>query len=87
MALSGTSYRMPGAEHASHPTQTLPVRSQRVRRQVSWARTALRRFLASVVNGSDHPCWQTNDVTTQLALLPPRERNRLLDSGRATTKR
>lgn len=87
MAVAGTRYRMPGVKRASRPTETLAVSSQRVRRQVSWARRAFRRLLAAVANGSDHPCWQTNDVTTQLALLPPRERNRLLDSGRITTRR
>jgi hypothetical protein len=87
MALASTSYPVQGTKHASHTLGTLAVPSQRVHRQDPWARKVFGRLLAAVVNGSDHPCWQTNDVTTQLALLPQREQNRLLDSGRVTTKR
>ncbi len=86
MALARTSYRVWGSVHASRTIGTLAVPSQRVRHDSSSARTILRRLLAAIVNGSDHPCWQMNDVSTQLALLPPRDRNRLLDSGRVTRK-
>jgi hypothetical protein len=58
-----------------------------LRRDDSSARTIFRRLLAAIVNGSDNPCWQTNDVPTQLALLPPQAQKRLLDSGRVTTRR
>jgi hypothetical protein len=85
--MSRTSYRVHGTKNASHPFGTPAVPSQRVRRHNPPARTILGRFLAAIVNGSDHPCWQTSHVSTQHALLPPRERNRLLDSGRVTTKR
>ena len=52
-----------------------------------WVRDAWRRFLVAVVNGSDHACWRATDATTQLGLLPPREQNRLLDSGQVTQLR
>jgi hypothetical protein len=65
----------------------LAVPSQQVRRRNSSARTIFGRLLAAIINGSDLPCWQTNDASTQLAMLPRRELNRLLDSGRVTTKR
>lgn len=87
MALARTSYLMSGGKHASPTNETLAVRSQRVYRNNSSARTMFRRLLVAVVNGSDHPCWRTNDAWCQLALLPPREQIRLLDSGRVTTKR
>ena len=62
---------------------------QRVRRHNSPVHTIFRRLLTAIVNGSDHPCWQTHDASTltELALLPPREQNRLLNSGRVTNKR
>src|SRR5262249_19780548 len=87
MALARTTYPVQGTTNSSHPVGTLAIRSQRVRRRNSSARTIFRRLLAAIVNGSDHPCWQTNDASTQLAMLPPRELSRLLDSGRVTTKR
>jgi hypothetical protein len=87
MALARTSYPVQGTRNASHPIGMLAVRAQRVCRRNPSARTIFRRLLAAVINGSDHPCWQTNDASTQLAMLPPRELNRLLDSGRVTTKR
>ena len=51
------------------------------------ASTIFRRLPTTIVNGSDHACWQTHDASTQPALLPPREQNRLLNSGRVTRKR
>jgi hypothetical protein len=86
MVLARTSYREWGTKDASHTTGTFSVPSQRERRGNPSPRTILRRLLAAIVNGSDHPCWRTMDVSTQLALLPPREQNRLLDSGRLTRK-
>jgi hypothetical protein len=87
MTLTRTSDPVQGTRHISHTSEALAAPSQRVRRGTSLARTIFRRLLATIVNGSDHPCWRTDDVWTRLALLPPRERNRLLDSGRVTAKR
>lgn len=87
MALARTSYSVQGTKYASHTIGTLAIPSQRLRRDNSSARTIFRRLLAAIVNGSDHPCWQTTAVATQLSLLPPRDQNRLLDSGRVTSKR
>ena len=87
MAPTWTRHSVQGTTFASPSSGALAVPLQRVRRQGPWARKVFRQFLAAVVNGSDHPCWQTTDATTQLALLPPREQNRLLDSGRVTPRR
>jgi hypothetical protein len=87
LAQASTSYRAQGTKHVSHTSGPLAVPFQWVRRHNLPARTIFRRLLTAIVNGSDHPCWQTNDASTQLALLPPREQNRLLDSGRVTRKR
>jgi hypothetical protein len=76
-----------GGKHASPSSETLAVRSQRVYRSNSSARTMFRRLLVAVVNGSYHPCWRTNDAWCQLALLPPREQKRVLDFGRVTRLR
>jgi hypothetical protein len=65
----------------------LAVPRRRLRRRAWSTRKIFGRLLTAIVNGSDHPCWQTNDELTQLAVLPPRAINRLLDSGRVATKR
>jgi hypothetical protein len=87
MAQASTSYRAWGTKPASHTIGPLAVPFQWVHRHNSPARAIFRRLLTAIVNGSDHPCWQTQDAATQLALLPPREQKRLLDSGRVTNKR
>jgi hypothetical protein len=87
VAQASTSYRAQGTKHASNTSEPLAVPFQWVRRHNLPARTIFRRLLTAIVDGSDHPCWQTNDASTQLALLRPREQNRLLDSGRVTRKR
>jgi hypothetical protein len=84
MVLARTRYRLWGRENASQTLGTPAVPSQWVRRNDASARTIFRRLLAAIADGSDHPCWRTNDLPTQLALLPPREQNRLLSSGRVT---
>jgi hypothetical protein len=81
MAQVTTSYRMGETIRASHTIRTVTIRRQRGRGYGSSMRAALRRLLAAVVNGSDHPCWRTSDALAQLALLPARDQNRLLDSG------
>ena len=88
MVLARTSYRVWGTTHAPHAIGSPAVPSQRVQRpHNSSACTMFRRLLAAIVNGSKHPCLQTSDAWTQLGLLPPREQNRLLDSGRVTRER
>jgi hypothetical protein len=84
MELATTTHSV--QEAGNVPAGTLFVSSQRVRRRHQSARTMFRRLLAAVVNGSEHPCWRSHDAFTHLALLPPREVNRLLDSGRVTRK-
>ena len=81
MAQVTASYRMGATMHASHAIGRVATRPQRVSRHGSLVRATFRRLLAAIVNGSDHPCWRTNGASTQLALLPPREQNRLLNSG------
>jgi hypothetical protein len=73
--------------HTSNTVRTRAIQSQRARRDESSVRTMFRRLLAAVVQGSDHPCWRTDDAWTQLAVLPHRYQSRFLDSGRVTTKR
>jgi hypothetical protein len=87
MALASTRYPVQGTTIASHPTGTVAVPSRRVHRFNQSARKLFGRLLTAIVNGSDHPCWRTPDALTQLALLPSRERKRLLDTGRVTMKR
>jgi hypothetical protein len=87
MAQVTTSYRMGETSPASHTIRRVAIRPQRVRGYGSSARATLRRLLAAIVNGSDHPSWRTNDALAQLALLPPREQNRLLDAGRVPQSR
>jgi hypothetical protein len=87
MAQATTSYRGWRTKNASHTIGPLAVPFQWARRHNSPARTIFRRLLTAIVNGSDHPCWQTHDASTQLALLPRREQKRLLDSGRVTRLR
>ena len=86
MALAKTSYPQQGTRKASPPVGMLAVPRQPVRRRNRSAPKIFGRLLTAIVNGSDHPCWRTNDASSQLALLPPREINRLLDSGRVTRK-
>jgi hypothetical protein len=74
-------------EHAEEALSYAEVRLDLSQRVASSPRTIFRRLLTAIVNGSDHPCWQTHNASTQLALLPPREQNRLLNSGRVTRKR
>ncbi len=42
---------------------------------------ALRRLQATIVNGSDHPCWRKVDAAASFGSLPAREQSRLLDAG------
>jgi len=81
-----TSYRVEGTRSAVHAGGMLAAPPQGVRRRSWSAPEIFRRLLTAIVNGSDHPCWRTDDASSQLALLPPREINRLLDSGRVVTK-
>ena len=87
MALAWTRHTVQGIDSAPQPVGTLVVPSQRARRATPSAHAIFRRLLAAIVNGSDHPCWRTNDVSAQLAVLPAGDRKRLLDSGRVTTRR
>jgi hypothetical protein len=41
----------------------------------------LTRLQATVVSGSDHPCWQRIDAAASVALQPAREQDRLLNAG------
>jgi hypothetical protein len=84
MAQVETSHRTTAIEHASHTRET--IRSQGLRDHHVAVR-AFRRLLAAIVNGSDHPCWGTDDATARFFLLSPREQNRLLDSGAVTRNR
>ena len=84
MARTTTSYRATRA--TPYPIEVLAVPWRRVRRR-NWSSLGfLGRSFTAIVNGSDHPCWRTPDAWAQLAVLPSREQNRLLDSGRVTTK-
>jgi hypothetical protein len=85
MAQVNTSYRMGGTMDTSHTVGTVAIRPQRLRSHGSAARATFRRLLAAVISGSDHPCWRTYDASAALAMLPPREQNRLLDSGLVAT--
>ncbi len=87
MALARTSYLVQGTANASHAIGMLAVRGRQVRPGNWSAPEIFGRLLAAIVNVSDHPCWRTNDVATQLALLAAPYRSRLLDSGRVTRKR
>jgi hypothetical protein len=75
------SYRAGPSLQVTGSVGTIAVRPRPARSHGSTVRVTLTRLLAAVVNGSDHPSWRTPDPSTQLALLPPREQNRLLETG------
>lgn len=73
-------------------TLTATISSLRIERSRSSAllRTAaglLRSMQTAVVNGPSDGCWRSVDGWSQLALLPTRERERLLDAGRVPHSR
>lgn len=73
-------------------TLTTTIGSLRLERSRRGAllRTAaglLRSIQAAIVNGPDDGCWRPVDGASQLALLPTRERERLLDAGRVPRSR
>ena len=86
MAQAKMSSRVGSAVRASHAAGAVVDRSRPARRH-DLVRAALRRLLSAIVRGSDQPCWRMPDPSAQLALLPPREQNRLLDTGRLTASR
>ena len=78
------SNRMEAAMEATLTSATTalglrPLRATSLR--VSAGRV-LRRLQTAIVDGSNHPCWQTSHPTASFSLLPRREQNRLLDAGR-----
>jgi hypothetical protein len=81
------THQMTPTMQALHTAGSVPIRPRPVRSHRSSLRVTLRRLHAAVVNGSDNRCWRTPDPSAQLALLPPREQNRLLDSGRVPRNR
>jgi hypothetical protein len=86
MALTSTTSSVQEPMCTAHPIGMRAVPWAR-RRMSQAVRAMSRRLLAAIIDGSDYPCWQATEAMTQLALLPPREQNRLLDSGRVTTRR
>ena len=85
MELATTRNPVQDAGNVSHPIDTL-VDFPRVRRHTRSVRSTLGQLLTAIVNGSEHPCWRSHDVFAQVALFPPEEASRLLDSGRVTRK-
>lgn len=70
-------------------TTISPLRIERSRSE-SLLRTAarvLRSMQTAIVNGRSDGCWRSVDGASQLALLPTRERERLLDAGRVPHSR
>lgn len=51
------------------------------------AAITLGRVRTAIVNGPSDGCWRSVDAATQLSLLPARERERLLASGRVPNHR
>jgi hypothetical protein len=47
----------------------------------------LGRMRTAIVTGPSDGCWRSIDAETQLSLLPPRERERLLAAGRVRNHR
>ena len=47
----------------------------------------LGRLRTAIVNGPTDGCWRSVDAATQLSMLPTRERDRLLASGRVPNYR
>ncbi len=71
----------------THTTTAIGRRQLRTAGIRSSAGATLRRLQATIVNGSDHPCWRQVDAATSLVLLPAREQDRLLREGRVPTYR
>jgi hypothetical protein len=79
--------RMGLAMQSSHTVGTHTVRARRARIRNLSLHARVRRLLASIIDGSDHPCWRTPDPSAQMALLPTREQKRLFDADRVPRSR
>lgn len=70
-------------------TRIGPVSAERSRTNalLRSAARVLRGLQTAIVNGSSDGCWRSVDGASHLALMPTRERERLLDAGRVPSCR
>ena len=80
-----------GAEATVDTTLISTTRAHRAARPgaglLRSAAAFLGRMRTAIITGPSDGCWRSIDAETQLSLLPPRERDRLLASGRVPHRR